>query len=369
MSIFLSLFFLFQVSAQDQAYLGAADPNPVKVLTEKPVQDYSYKYLPPSGREGGEDISSAVVISSLPYNDTGNTCDNIDDYDEACLYSGSTSPDVVYSYSPAVDEFITIDLCNSLYDTKVYVYENTAGNLIACNDDGPCGYSGYQSRLDMVYLTAGNTYYIVVDGYGGDCGEYVLNVSEYEIPWCMDYCAPGSTPEGEPDIPDEGEDVTNGGCNNTVPIFSPIALNQVICGRCNTYVVGTVNTRDTDWYEITLSEGGTLYFTGIANFTMQLILIYNTDCNNPQYVLTTTFGNCDEGQVSYTVGPGTYWFWVGPTFFDGMPDGQTYNIIATLDAPPPPDWAVAVVPVSNWALFIAIGLIAAFVVFRIWRRS
>ena len=73
------------------------------------------------GRQGGEDMASAVPIDEMPFNDTGNTSDNLDDYDEICPYGGSISPDVVYSYTPLNDEVLTIDLCGSSYDTKVYV--------------------------------------------------------------------------------------------------------------------------------------------------------------------------------------------------------------------------------------------------------
>jgi hypothetical protein len=48
------------------------------------------------GREGGENLDSAVPEPGLPFTDTGATCDNFNDYDEVCPFTGSTSPDVVY---------------------------------------------------------------------------------------------------------------------------------------------------------------------------------------------------------------------------------------------------------------------------------
>ena len=51
---------------------------------------------------------------------------------------------------------------------------------MACNEDAGfydyyyCGY--YTSYSDSVAMTAGNTYYIVVDGWGGDAGLYNLQV-------------------------------------------------------------------------------------------------------------------------------------------------------------------------------------------------
>ena len=132
-------------------------------------------------REGGETIEDAQFVETLPFLDLGNTCSHLDDYDEACPYSGSTSPDVVYVYVPPEDHLLTIDLCGSQYDTKVFVYEGayTPGAPVACNDDyyrpdDPCG--AWVSRIDALPVTAGVPYFIVVDGWGGDCGDYQLRI-------------------------------------------------------------------------------------------------------------------------------------------------------------------------------------------------
>jgi hypothetical protein len=39
-----------------------------------------------AGREGGDTIETAVPIASLPFTDTGNTCDFSHDYGEMCPY-------------------------------------------------------------------------------------------------------------------------------------------------------------------------------------------------------------------------------------------------------------------------------------------
>jgi len=81
---------------------------------------------------------------------------------------------VVYAYTPAASGNIDIDLNGSAYDTKLYVYENTTATLVACNDDF---YANYVSALFAVALTAGNTYYIVIDGYGTSSGAYAISVT------------------------------------------------------------------------------------------------------------------------------------------------------------------------------------------------
>ena len=80
-----------------------------------------------------------------------------------------------------------LTLCgNSDYDTKLYVYENVCpSGPHACNDDfcsTPSFLSPFVSALSNVALTAGNTYYIVVDGFAGAAGNYTLDVTGFAPP-------------------------------------------------------------------------------------------------------------------------------------------------------------------------------------------
>ena len=171
-----------------------------------PIGDHHVKDSTPtgvhydSGRVEGDTIEEAWVIAALPFTDSDNTCGFNDDYDEVCPYSGSWSGDVVYAYSPGEDDTFSIDLCHSQYDTKVYVYEDywTPGSPYACNDDfhfsAPCYV--YSSRIDRLDVSGGHTYYIVVDGYGGACGAYQLDILMGEP--CDLECPDGALIEGDP---------------------------------------------------------------------------------------------------------------------------------------------------------------------------
>ena len=124
--------------------------------------------------QGGDTIELATVIPALDYHAEGTTSGYMNDYDEMCPWS-SASSDVVYAFTPEEDVRVRISLCDgSAYDTKLYVYENgyTPGAPFACNDD-LC--SGGLSELSELNLVGGNTYYIVIDGYGGEDGVYVLD--------------------------------------------------------------------------------------------------------------------------------------------------------------------------------------------------
>ena len=141
----------------------------------------------------GDVVDSAMVIESIPFDAYGSTEGYFDNYDEVCPYNNSVSPDVVYAYTASEDMVVDIDLCGSMYDTKVYVYENEVGNLAlttdgeeACDDDFygydtlETGCGAWTSAIWGVQLHAGNTYYVVVDGWSGDYGEYELMIYEVE---------------------------------------------------------------------------------------------------------------------------------------------------------------------------------------------
>ncbi len=81
-------------------------------------------------------------------------------------------PDVVYRFAPEFDMSLEIDLWGSNYDTKVYVY-GAGMELVACNDDF---YPNYVSKIEYLSVVEGTKYYIVIDGYGGDHGDYVISM-------------------------------------------------------------------------------------------------------------------------------------------------------------------------------------------------
>ena len=139
----------------------------------------------------GDIIDSAIVIESVPAELFGSTEMYVDNYDEECEYDeGSESPDVVYAYTATQDMVLDLDLCFSSYDTKLYVYENEIGNFAttvdgddACDDDFYRPYDStacydWTSAIWGMNATAGNTYYIVVDGWGSDWGDYYLTIEE-----------------------------------------------------------------------------------------------------------------------------------------------------------------------------------------------
>ncbi|UCG53503.1 MAG: T9SS type A sorting domain-containing protein [Candidatus Latescibacterota bacterium] len=285
--------------------------------------------------EGGETIATAMPIASLPFMDTGATCDNFNDYDEECPYTGSTSPDVVYSYTPAADVMATIDLCGSGYDTKVYVYDSGMA-VVACNDDyyydDVCGY--YVSLIESVLLTGGNTYYIVVDGYGGDCGEYLLNITGAEP--CVVSCPAVAMPEGEPPLVDFYIDEHNGGCNSDPPVFQYLDEANIcpdttlICGVSGWYIGEFGNYRDTDWYIVQIGPTGVVHIGLEAEYESYLFELWPQSCPDAAVVQDVLAPPCTPVTMQIMGPPGTYaWFWVGPTTFSGPVNEFTYELSVT----------------------------------------
>ncbi len=126
--------------------------------------------------QGGDDIASAPPIPSLPFADVGTTVGYGDDYDEICIGSTHAAPDVVYSYTATMDTTIDISTCGSSFFTHLWVYENDASTVVACNRfDGSCPVP--QAALFEVEIFTGNVYYIVIDGESVDpSGDYEFSV-------------------------------------------------------------------------------------------------------------------------------------------------------------------------------------------------
>jgi hypothetical protein len=110
----------------------------------------------------------------------------------SCASSATASaPDRIFKWTPARSGRATADTCNTQvrFDTVVYVRSaSSTGTELACSDDVPGCATGdpssyatsHGSRISFD-VVAGQSYYLVVDGYsgstGGSTGDFALTVT------------------------------------------------------------------------------------------------------------------------------------------------------------------------------------------------
>ena len=299
-------------AALDESLSNQAPAKPARVVVPPPAD-------PEVIRQGGDTVLDAVFVTVPVVDLTGSTAGYGDDYDEVCPYDGSTSPDVVYRLAPQRDTVVDIDMLGSTYDTKIYVYGEDM-TLVACNDDF---YPDYVSKIEAVLLLGDVKYFLVIDGYGGDFGDYVLNIYEFiPEPPCILECWDYAQLENEPPLEYDYVDNWNGGCNTDGdPPFQAIT-NSRFCGVSGFYLSGGGNSRDTDWFIIPIPAGNVLEITGDAEEPCWMFELGPQDCGYVGVVQQASIGPCIEGTMTIAGDTGSQvWFWVGPQEF-ASPDGS-----------------------------------------------
>lgn len=276
----------------------------------------------------GEDSASARVIPGAPYVHTGNSCDFADDIGPLCAPAGG-SPDVFYLFQPAFDQCVDLSLCAStFYNTSLTVYEDRLSNILACNED----FCGAYSRISHLELHGGHSYYIAVDGSGYACGPYKMTISSC----CSVPCPPGAVDEGEPECHLDYVDAYNGGC--AIQGLGPLTLGPTgttICGKYGTFASSTSSYpyRDTDWYRVDVAEPSILHLDVTGDVPSQIGILGGLTCELAN-VLCGRFssGPCLTATCDLGVPAGTYWLFVAPMVFSGVPCGTRYVMAASRTA-------------------------------------
>lgn len=289
---------------------------------------------PPSAeliRQGGDTIDDAVPIT-VPYSGTGTTEGYTDDYNVCCPYISGPAPDVVYSITPDRDMLLTLDMFGSSYDTRLWVWNADTTVIVACNDDY---YPDYTSRIDQAPVSAGETYWIVVDGYGDECGEYVLDVTEFEP--CELTIPAGAELEGEPPLHDGYVDLHNPGCFAAgEPIFQTIG--PLFAGVTGWYETAEGDpARDTDWLRLVNPSGAyTMHVTLTAEWETMLFLVFPLDCQDPQASDLISVWPCTPTTLSFPVVTGQeVWLMVAPMTFEApwSFEGHEYDYTLEINLP------------------------------------
>lgn len=207
---------------------------------------------------------------------------------------GGAAGEKVYAWTPAVSGSATIKTCGSTLDTLVHVHTGSCGGAeVACNDDS-CGV-GSQITLNV---TAGVTYYIVVDGYSGN-GAYSLTVTP-----------PGAQP---------------GTCASPIPLPSSggsvsgtTSGVSALTGSCGGNGAEKV-------YSWTPTSSGVASFSTCGSSLDTVVHVRKTSCLGGQQVGCVD-DSCGLGsQVSVNVTAGTTYYAV----VDSYSSGGSYSLTVT----------------------------------------
>lgn len=239
-----------------------------------------------------------------------------------CLYD-LPGAEQLYSFTPSVTGVHNIVVSSATGTSFLdYLYKpaSMGCDSVGWNCVSDVTAAGTYGGLPLV---AGTEYYILVDNEFSDSETQTFFI---ECP--CSYTSGGNTPESEPC----GDDF-NGGClNNGSPTYESIACGASISGT----VWADAGTRDTDWFELVVTENTTIEvdFGGAPPMVASLF----DDCANIGTPLVTeTTLACGSGTLTYAVTPGTYLLALFPQTFFGYPcgsGGNDYDVTVTYCEPP-----------------------------------
>ncbi len=146
---------------------------------------------------------------------------------------------------------------------------------------------------------------------------------------------PGAIANAEPNCALSGN--LNGGCNLTTPVFTQIACGETHVGSSSNLLTATCsNTRDTDWFHLTVTQETEVTFTitsqfaGIAGFGGLNPGIVNPtgDCSEFSGGITpfVEIGGCEPVTLTRTLQPGTWIFFVAAIFGDIIECDNSNNL-------------------------------------------
>lgn len=135
------------------------------------------EYLSVNGTPSGNTIDDPIIISALPFSADG------DNHTSNCWTNtgGYASPDIWYKFVAACDGTLDVSICTESFDSFLSI-KNSGGASLANNDDYTMSGCFYLSSGIFDFpVSAGNTYYIVVEGWNSDEGAYNITINPLEI--------------------------------------------------------------------------------------------------------------------------------------------------------------------------------------------
>jgi hypothetical protein len=195
------------------------------------------------------DCSNAIAIgevTDMPYSTAGATASG---QHPGC--GGGNPIDIWYAYTPSSSGLASFDLCGSIYDTRLAVWDACGGTALACNDDDDgCGTGSTSSYLELDVI-GGSTYFVQVSGFESATGTGTLTISLLSYPE-NDDCTTATPINEVTDLPFSTSLATASGvnpsCGGSTPIDIWYAYTATISGDATFDLCGSAyDTRIAIW--------------------------------------------------------------------------------------------------------------------------
>lgn len=298
------------------------------------------------GVPANDDCTGAVSISTFPSTVSGTTIGATDDCPD---FFGSGWNAVWYAIDlPYAFNEVQITICGvgeDLFETASVLVSDCdcppaaywfdpAG--VFPND--PCASTGYQGfEASVVQVPGPGTVYIplLANNEAREGMDFELTIDVIEQVECDVVCV--GTAEGEPTCADEYEDTYNNGCPDGN--FTTITCGDTICGESGTFDVAGEGRRDTDWYQVVVTEETTFTFTVTAEFNVVAGLVESDSPGSGDCADTTgyispadTAAPCEPAEITVQLPAGTHWFFVSVDSGD-VTCGAEYEATLTCAGP------------------------------------
>jgi hypothetical protein len=271
------------------------------------------------------DFCTTAIPADVPSSVSGDTSLYTPDGGIPACGVLANAPTVWYSVVGNGNRYRASMCAGTVYDGALAVYTGFDCGALTCvaSDDDGCGIFAGPSEVTWDTVD-GQTYYVVVGGYGTSAGFYTLDLIDIGPPCELDV-PPGADMENEFDcgLP---FDAVNGGCNSSPAMFGTVQCGVPLFG--STAWDPSIGLRDTDWYLFELTSDDTVTITvrseavTIFGFVGDAVgpIPYSDPswCNfitqvNP-YIVGTD--DCGDNVLSTFLTAGTYVVFVSTLFAD-----------------------------------------------------
>lgn len=234
--------------------------------------------------------------------------------------AGNSAGDVLYTLDVPALSTVNITLCSAStnYDSYLRLYDICPTDPLAVqlfyDDDGPvCDVDSapYEpSHIENAILDAG-TYYVLVDGFSANEGDYGITVTCEEIT-CLPIDECTGTPEVEP----------NDGSGDP-PVFGAVVCGETICGTTSTQ---GDTLRDIDIFELILTEDASVEVNADVEEFDAILQVISATCGDV-VAGVDDFGFCeDETLTTDCLAAGTYYVLIAHNAFAGVDVPANYSL-------------------------------------------